>query len=125
MEHSPSREVRSQTLDQEVPPLLWNHKIHYRFYKNLQLDPTMYQIQLKCSDHIPLRYILVLPSHLRLDISDVLIHSGFRTEVSHKSICAAHLPWRFPCPDHSNNTSIWCSVQIMKLVDMQFSRSSN
>jgi len=81
MEQSPSWEANWFSASQEIPPILWNSKVHYRFFKcpppalswvtsiqSMPLHPTS------------IRSILILPSHLRLGLPSGLFPSCVATK---------------------------------------------
>jgi len=80
MEQSPLAEANRFSAIQEIPQFLWNPKLHYRIHKCQPPVPMQSQID---PVHNPYptswRTILILSSHLRLDLPSVLFPSGFPT----------------------------------------------
>jgi hypothetical protein len=123
MEVSPSWEAATCAPTQELPSILWNPNIHYRVHKSPPLVPILNQINpihTIPSNPISLRSILILSTHLRLGLTSGLFPSGF-PPLPHS--CYMPSPSHPPWLDHSNCT--WRRVQVMKLLLMQFSRTSS
>ena len=71
--------------------LVWNLKVHNRVHKNLPVDPTLsYMNTIHIPPPISLNYILILSSHLRLDIPYVLSLSHLSTNKLHVSLNITH-----------------------------------
>jgi hypothetical protein len=106
MELSPSWEAASCASTQELPNILRNPKIHYRVHENLPLVPILSQIDPFHINHSHLSFLLTFPP------------------ISYMHSSSPHLCY-MPCPslppwlEHSNYT--WRTVQVMKLLIMQFS----
>ena len=82
MEHSPSREANRSSASQEIPLILWNPKVHYRFYKCLPTVPILSQINLvHASKPTSWRSFLILSSHRRLGLPSGLFTSEFPTKL--------------------------------------------
>jgi hypothetical protein len=82
MELSPSWEPTSCAATQELPNILWNPKVPYRLHKSPPLALSWARsIQSLPSHPISVRSILILSTHLRLDLSSGLFHSGFPTSI--------------------------------------------
>ena len=78
MEQSPSWEANRFSAIQEIPRILWNSKFHYRIHKCLPSVPILSQLDLIHTPHpTSWRFILILPSHLRLGLPSGLFPSGF------------------------------------------------
>jgi hypothetical protein len=98
-------------------------KVNYHVHKSPPLVPT--------SNHInPLHItpshrssILILSTHLHLDLLSSFFPSGFPTNILYAFSLAPFvlhvLPFSFSLPDYSNY--IWQKVQVMKILIMQFS----
>jgi len=80
MEQSPLVEANRFSAIQEIPQFLWNPKLHYSIHKCQPPVPMQSQID---PVHNPYptswRTILILSSHLRLDLPSVLFPWGFPT----------------------------------------------
>jgi hypothetical protein len=73
MEQSPSWKANSSSTSQEITCILWDLKVHYHL--SLSYARSMHSIPNPNS----LRSILVVSSHLRLDLLSSLFPSGFPT----------------------------------------------
>jgi hypothetical protein len=121
MELSPSWETVSCAAIQEHPRSFWNTKVHWfirahhwslSWTRSIQSIPP-HPISLKC--------ILILSTHLHLSLSFWLSHQYPICIPLHSHSCYMFCPSHSPWLDHSN----WRSVQVMKLIIMQFSSTSN
>jgi hypothetical protein len=76
-----SREAASCADTRELPRILWNPKVHYRFHKNRPLVSILSQISSVhiTASYIPLRPILMLSTNIRFVLPSGLFPSGFRT----------------------------------------------
>ena len=96
MEQSPSREVNQFSASQEIPRILWNPKDYYRIYKCPRPVPILSQINQSIPAHpTTLRSILLLSSHLRLDLPSGLFPSSFPTRTLYTpllSLTVLHAP---------------------------------
>jgi hypothetical protein len=79
MQLSPTLEAASCAATQEFPSILWSPKVYYRVNKTPPLVPI--PIQLNPVHPTFLRYILILSTHLRLDLRSGLFPSGFPTDI--------------------------------------------
>ena len=84
-QHSPSWEDNRSSASQEIPRILCNPKVHYRFHKCL---PPLHVLSQINPVHVPhpasWRSILISSSHLHLVRPSGLVPSGYPT----KSLCA-------------------------------------
>ena len=81
-EQSP-REANSFPAIQEIPPtpaILRNQNVHYHVYMILPVVCVLSQMN-QIHNHISLVSIVMLPSHLRVDLSSGLSSSGFPPEL--------------------------------------------
>jgi len=73
MERSLSSEGNRTSASREIPPILWNPKVHYRIHNRPQPDPIQNQINPVQAPHPTYsKFILVLSSHPRLGLSSSL-----------------------------------------------------
>jgi len=78
MEQSPSWEANRLSASQESPRILWNPSVHCRIYKSLSPVPILSQIHPVHAPHLTFwRCILIIPSHLHLDLPSGLFPSSF------------------------------------------------
>jgi hypothetical protein len=109
MQQSPSWEAHRFAASQEIPRILWNPKVYYRIYKCplpvlilSQLDPV----------HTPhptsWRSILILSSHLRLDLPSSLFPSGFPTKPLYTTFLSLT---NATCPTHLFILELKCYFQ--------------
>jgi hypothetical protein len=122
MKPSTSWKVNSCSATQQVSSISSNLKIHYHVHNSQPLVPVLGWMKSTPSHIIYLRFILILPSHLHLDLPSGVFPSGLHTKpmyacLSHTCYmpCPSHPPWF----DHSNNFRQ--EVQITKFLIIQFS----
>ena len=87
-QRSPSWEANWFSVSQEIPCILWNPKVHYRFHKCPPSVPVLSQLDPVHTPAPPTswRSILILSSHLCLGLPSGLFPSGFPTKTLHESI---------------------------------------
>jgi len=116
MEQSPSWKANRFSASQQIPPILWNPKVHYRVYKYPPLVSIVSQLN---PVHAPLptswKSILILTSHLRLGHSSGLFPSGFPTKTMYTPLLSPHTCY-IPRQSHSSRfvyrNNFWWGVQI-------------
>jgi hypothetical protein len=79
MEMSSSQEATSCAAAQEIPSILWNHKVHCHVHKGLPLVPILRQINPVHTITPSLRFVLILSTRLHLGLPSGLFPSGFPT----------------------------------------------
>jgi hypothetical protein len=123
MELSPSWEGTSHAATQKLPNILWVPKVYYRVHKNPALVPILSQIN----------WVHTTPSYLSKISLNIIFPPVSRSSLwfIHQNVICVHLlshAYYIPCSshppwlDHSNYT--WRRIHIMKLLIMQFSRTS-
>ena len=81
----------------QIPHILWNPKVHYRIHKYLPPVPIRSQMQSVSSHPTSRRSILILSSHLPLDLPSGLFSSNFPTKaLSTPLLSTIHAT----CPTH-------------------------
>ena len=66
---------------QEIPRTLWNPKVHHHIHKCPPYVPILNQLHPISTPPTSRRSILILSSHLRLGLPNVLFPSGFPTRI--------------------------------------------
>ena len=100
MVQSPSWEANWFAASQEIPRISRNLKVHYRTHKR---PPPVSILGQTNPVHIPYphptswRSVLILSTHLRLDLPSGLLPSGFPTKTLYTSLSS---PIRATCPAH-------------------------
>ena len=115
-----SWETNRSAAAQEIPRILWNPNVYYRFHKCPPRDPILSHIN---PVHVPPSYFLKI--HLNIMLSSMrgspkwslslrFLHQNpaFTTPLPHT--CYMHRPSHSSRLDHPNN--IWWGVQIIKLL---------
>jgi hypothetical protein len=128
VELSTTRQAASCTATQDLPSILWNTNIRFRFHKSPPLVPILSQTNpVHTTPHsISPRSIFIISSHLRLGLTSDLFPSGFPSNDMSSSYphscymsCSSHTP-----PIDNSNYS-WRRVQVTKLLAMQISPMSS
>lgn len=117
MEKSSSLEINSRSAGQEIPHLLRNPEVYLRVYKDLPLFSALSQI----------KSVLILTPYLFQICFNVILDpcryiSAFVACNTFSCCHACYMPPPPPLFDYPNN--IWCRVQTMKLLIVQFFLSS-
>jgi hypothetical protein len=95
MEQRHSCEANSFSASQEIPHILWNPEVRYRIHKSTPPFPILSQLNSVHAHPTPWRSILILSSHLRLDLASGRLPSGLPTKI----LYAPHFfPIRPTCP---------------------------
>jgi hypothetical protein len=123
-EQSPSWEANSHSASQGIPQLLWNLMVYYHIHKSPPLVPILSQMHPvhsfpPCFPKI--HSDIILPSILRSAKCSLPFRFSDQSNVCIYLFLACYMsrPSHPPLFVHPNN--IWQSVQVMKLVVMQFS----
>ena len=90
MEQSPSWEANRFWASQEFLCVLWNQKVYYWIHKSPPSVPILSQINpVPAPQSTFWRSVLILPSHLRLDLPSSLFPSCFPTKILYTSHISA------------------------------------
>ena len=111
IERSPSWEANQFSASQEIPHISWNPKVHYCFHKCLPPVPILSRIDPVHAPPHPTswRSILILFSHLWLDLPSGLFPSGFPTKTLYTPLLYPIL-WNIYI--YINNKNICCLANI-------------
>jgi len=121
---SPSWEANNHLASQEIPCLLWNPKIHYHVHKSPPLVPILNQANpvnnfqiyfFKIHSNIILRS---KPRSSKWSLSFRFSNKN-HVHISHPTH-AFHMPRQSHPPWLEHPNSIWCNLQIIKLLIMNF-----
>jgi hypothetical protein len=98
IKQSPSWEVNQFSANQGIPRILWNPNVHYRFHKCPPPVPVLRQLYPSISPHpTSWRSILILSSHLQLDLPSGLVFLRFPHQ---NPAYVSPIPIRATCPAH-------------------------
>ena len=98
MEQSPSWEAGQFSASQEISRILWNSKVRYRIHKYPPPVHILSQIHpFHAAQPNSCRSILILSSHLYLDLPNDLFPSIFPTKILYAPLLS---PMRATCPGH-------------------------
>ena len=87
MQQSPSWEANSSSASQEIPRILWNPKVHYRFHKRWPPVHILSQGKpVHAASSPSWRYFLILSSHLRLGLPSALLPSSLPIKILYTSL---------------------------------------
>ena len=97
-EQNPSWEANRFSASQEIPRILWNTRVYYRFHK---CPPPVHTLSQPEPVHTPTSHFLKIHVniilHPRLGLPSGLFPSGFPTKTLYTSL---FLPIRIKCPAH-------------------------
>jgi len=79
MRHSPSREAHSSSHTQGIPHILWDPIFYYLVHNSQPSVPILSRINSGQTLIFYWRFVLILSSHLHLDIQSGLFPLGFPT----------------------------------------------
>ena len=117
MEQSPSWEANRFAFSQEIPRILWNPKVHYRFHKCSPPVPILSHLDPVHTSHpTSWRSILILSSYLLVSFSQVSPPKPCIRLSCHPYALHAP-PISFFSINHPNN--IGWGIQIIQLLVMQ------
>jgi len=109
---------RDHVLASQISSILWSLKVQYHVHESHPLDSALSQMdQSVPSSSISLMSILVLCSHLRVDLPSGLFPSGFPTKILYKihfSLHACNMALPSHPPWFYQPSNIWRGVQIRK-----------
>ena len=117
--HSASWEVNRYSARQEIPPILWNPKVHYHIHNNPPPVPILSQLDPVHTTHPTSPSILILSLHLCLGLPSGLLPSGFPPKTLHAyllSTIRATCPVHLSLLDLMTPNDIWWVTQSIKLL---------